>query len=114
MTPSISSAIDRFITVFVTWLLTYLTSKGIITTADAAAFLPILLALPAAAWGLYQNRQKAIIQQAAMIAKDPESPLKALVMADSMEGRELARAESTNAIVTAGSVQAAEVARSGT
>lgn len=58
--------------------------------------------------------QNAIIQQATDIAKDQNSPLKALVMADTPEGRALAKAEPTNAVVAAGSVFAAEVAKSGT
>lgn len=105
------SAIDRVATVFATWVLTYLTSKGIISTSDAAAFLPILIAIPVAVWGLYKNRQSALIAQMGKIAADPESPVKAIITTNTPEGRALADAVPDNSIVAAGTIEATKIAR---
>ena len=59
-----SGILDRAATVFVTWLLTWATSKGYMTTSDAAAFLPILIALPAALVGWWKNRPQSIVANA--------------------------------------------------
>lgn len=107
------SAVDRVATVFATWFLTYLTTKGIITSSDAATFMPILIAIPAAIWGLYKNRQAAIIHEAVKIAADPASPVQAIVTTNTPEGRALANSIPENTIVSAGTIEATQIARDG-
>lgn len=52
---------DRAVTVLATWFLGFATQKGWITAADATAFLPILVAIPAVAWGWWNNRKEALV-----------------------------------------------------
>jgi len=63
----LSGGLDRALTVLVTWLLTYLTTKGYITSSQAADFMPLILAIVTAIYGWYVNRPIAIAQSAAAL-----------------------------------------------
>lgn len=62
-----TGTLERVATVFFTWLLTWLTSKGYISSSQAAEILPLLLAVGAAIWGWWTNRPTAIVQSAAAL-----------------------------------------------
>lgn len=59
----ISGILDRVLAVAVTWAIT----KGYITQAQAAEYAPLVLAIAAALWGWWVNRDKALVQAAAAI-----------------------------------------------
>lgn len=62
-----SATIDRVITVFVTWLFTYLTTKGIITSSQAAEFMPLALTLLFGIYGWWISKPSNIILAASNI-----------------------------------------------
>ena len=66
-TTQVSGVIERIATVAITWLLTWLTTKGWISTAQAAEFMPLLLAVITAVYGWWITRDKAILQNAAAV-----------------------------------------------
>lgn len=66
-TNQVSGSFDRLATVVVTWLLTYLTTKGYLTASQAADFLPLILGVFVAVYGWYTNRDRNIAMAAAAI-----------------------------------------------
>lgn len=59
----ISGPLDRVILV----LLTFLVSKGYISTADVAGYATLILGIVGAVYGWWVNRPKAIVQSAAAL-----------------------------------------------
>ncbi len=112
--PQVSSIIDRAATVVATWALTWLASHGYISQSDIVAFLPILIALPAAFVGWWKNRQSAVLANVDALAKDPTSPVKGVILSNSTEGRELARDIPGLTTVVAGTPEATAIAKTGT
>lgn len=69
-TPSkdqVSAALERFVTIFITWLLTWATSKGYINTSQAAEFGPLILTLLGAGYGLWVAKRSNILLAASNI-----------------------------------------------
>ena len=62
-----TAAIERFVTIFVTWLLTWTTSKGYITTAQAAEFAPLVLPIGGGLYGLWVAKKSNILLAASNI-----------------------------------------------
>lgn len=62
-----SAAIERFFSIFITWLLTYLTTKGIISTSQAAEFGPLILTLGYGGYGLWVAKRSNILLAASNI-----------------------------------------------
>lgn len=58
---------DRVIIVVVTWLFTYLTTKGYITASQAADFSPLVLGIGAAIYGWWVNKNEKLATQAASL-----------------------------------------------
>lgn len=56
-----SASIERVITVFITWLFTYLTTKGIITSSQAAEFMPLALTLLVGVYGWWISKPTNIL-----------------------------------------------------
>lgn len=103
-----SSILDRAATVIATWLLTWLASKGYITQGDTVAFLPILIALPAAFVGWWKNRPASIVANATAL---PE--VKGVVTTNTIEGRDLAASIPGPAVAAAGTSDAKVIATTG-
>lgn len=82
---------------------------GFIATALSVA--GALLIIVSAIWTLVTNARNALIKKADVIAKEQDSPLKALVMTNTREGREMAESLPGMTSVTAGTTEAAAVAR---
>lgn len=58
---------DRAIIVAVTWLFTYLTTKGYISASQAADFAPLVLGIVAAVYGWWVNKNEKLAEQAASV-----------------------------------------------
>lgn len=104
----VSSTLDRAATVIATWFLTWLASKGYISQSDTVAFLPILIALPAAFVGWYKNRASSIVASAAAL---PD--VKGVVTNNTMAGRDLAESVPDKTVVSAGTPEATAIAKPG-
>lgn len=63
----VTGSLDRIATVAATWFLGIAVQRHWISSADSVAFLPIIVALPAALWGLYKNRSSAIVASASAL-----------------------------------------------
>lgn len=70
-----------------------------------------LMIIWSAVWSLIDKTRDSMIAKADVIAKDPTSPLKALVMTNTVEGREITNSTPGNTTVTAGTPEAAAVVR---
>lgn len=106
-----SASIDRVVLVLATWFLGWLVNKKLISDADSALFLPVIIAAPAFLWGLWQNRQAAIIAKAASLASDPASPVKGLILTNNGAGREAAATAGNATTVVAGTTAATDMAK---
>lgn len=62
-----SAAIERIVTIFITWFLTWATTKGYITTSQAAEFGPLVLTLGGGLYGLWVAKQSNILLAASNI-----------------------------------------------
>lgn len=67
MNDQLKGMLDRALIVFATTLLGWMVKKGWISESDSAVFLPALVALPAIAWGAYNNRAVAQLQKAGRV-----------------------------------------------
>lgn len=85
-----SGAGDRALTVAVTWLITYMTTKGFITPSQAADFLPLVLGIVVAVYGWWVNRPKAVLQAAANIPEVKSVVLGASATSSLREAQDLA------------------------
>lgn len=63
-----------------------------------------------AIWEIIDKSRASLIKKAEVIAQDPTSPLKALVMTDTPEGHEIAN-KSGPTVVAAGTVEATALAK---
>ena len=115
MTPQVSGVGDRTFLVFITWLLTYAANKGWLTTSDVAVIAPALALLPAYLIGWWKNRPQNIAADMAQVTADkvPGSPVKGVITADTMAGRDLAKAIPGPTVAAAGSQDARKLATSG-
>lgn len=105
-----SASIDRVVLVMATWFLGWLVNKKVISDADSTLFLPIIIAAPAFLWGLWKNRQAAIVAKAETLSQDPTSPVKGLVVDNSPEGKAISDA-SGSTVVVAGTSAATNMAK---
>lgn len=55
---------DRVVAVMATWFLGFAVSKGWISNTDAAVFLPIIVAIPTAIFGWWNNRPASLVASA--------------------------------------------------
>jgi len=70
MNPSkdqLTGMLERAVTVFFTWFLTYASTKGYLTTSQVAEFLPLLIGIGTVIVGWWVNRAKNLVQAAAAI-----------------------------------------------
>lgn len=93
MQDQIKGVLDRAATVFATWLLSYLVQRGLLSTADSAQLLPLLVMLPAMAYAWWNNSATRQLQKAAAVVG--EHGAKTLVLADT----KLANATSESNII---------------
>ena len=115
MTPQVSGVGDRTFLVFITWLLTYAANKGWLTTSDVAVIAPALALLPAYLIGWWKNRPQNVAADMAQLTADKVSgsPVKGVITADTMAGRDLAKAIPGPTVAAAGSSDAKKLATSG-
>lgn len=111
MNPQISGAGDRVGLVLITWALTQAASHGWLSTSDVAVLAPALAILPAMFIGWWKNNAQNIAARAAQLAADPASPIKAIITTNTPEGRTLAKSVPENTIVSAGTPEAAQLAK---
>lgn len=90
-----NAIIERIATVIITWLLTWATAKGYITTAQAAEYMPLFLGIITAAYGWWVTRPQSILTAAANI---PE--VKKVEMASTVEGKTLADSVTSSKVDT--------------
>lgn len=64
-------------------------------------------------WGMFTHTQANAVAVVDTIAKDPESPVKGVVMTNTVEGRALANDMPGSTTVVAGSTGAKEIAKTG-
>jgi len=119
MSPQVSGQGDRIFLVLITWLLDQAAHRGFITGADVGVLAPaialMLPMIPAMAIGWFKNRPQNIAADMAQVTADkvPGSPVKGVITADTMAGRELANAIPGPTVVAAGSSAAKMLATSG-
>lgn len=112
----VKSAIRSLITTFGGVIAGWFAAKGWFTIDQVTSVLnspttiSILASIAAGAWGLVAHTQKNSVAIVDNIAKQPDSPVKAVVMEPTQEGRNLAAAMPGNTSVVAGSQEAATVA----
>ena len=115
MSPQTSGVADRAFLVIITWLLTQAASKGWLSGSDVAVLAPALALLPAYLIGRWKNRPQNIAADMAQVTADkvPGSPVKGVITADTMAGRELAKSIPGPTVAAAGSQDAKKIANTG-
>lgn len=106
--PQVSSTLDRSATVIATWFLTWLASRHYISDGDVVAFLPILIAIPAAFIGWWKNRATSLVA-----ATDALPGVKGVVTDNTIVGRDLANSIPSESVAAAGTVNATALAKQG-
>jgi len=91
----VTGVLERGITVFVTWLLTYASTKGYLTTSQVADFLPLLIALGTAVIGWYVNRPQNLLMAVANI---PE--VRQVLTSPTVGGKAMADSVPSNKVTT--------------
>lgn len=115
MTPTISGQGDRIFLVLITWALTQAAQRGWLSTADIAVLAPALALAPAILVGWWKNRPQNIAADLAQVTSDkvPGSPVKGVITADTMAGRDLANSIPDNSVAAAGTPDAKKLATTG-
>ncbi len=70
LSPSVdqvSGSLDRILWTALGSLATWLVTKGYLSASDAALLVPVAVALVSGIYGLWTNRQKALVQSAANV-----------------------------------------------
>jgi hypothetical protein len=96
-----------------TWLLTQAASKGWLTGSDVAVLAPALALLPAYLIAWFKNRPQNIAADMAQVAADPGSPVKGVITTSTPEGVALAKSIPGPLVASAGSSDAAAIAKQG-
>lgn len=113
----VKSAIRSLITTFGGLIAGWFAAKGWFTIDQVTSVLnspttiSILASLAAGIWGLMTHTQKNAVAVVDTIAKQPDSPVKAVVTEPTDAGRDLAAAMPGNTTVVAGSIGAATLAK---
>lgn len=111
----VKSAIRSLITTFGGVIAGWFAAKGwftidqVTTVLNSPTTISILASIAAAVWGLFAHTQKNSVAVVDNIAKQPNSPVKAVVTEATPEGRDLAAALPGNTTVVAGSSAAESV-----
>ena len=112
------SAVRWFVSTFGGMIAGWFMAKGWFTVDQVMSVLnsPTVLSLAASlivgGWGLMVHTQKNAVAVVDTIAKQPDSPVKAVVMEPTVEGKALADAMPGNTTVVAGTVAAASAVKS--
>jgi hypothetical protein len=118
----IKSAIRSLVSAFGGMLAGWGASKGWVTAdqilgvLNSESFIGAVAAIAAGTWGLFTHKKSNAVAVVTAMARDPESPVKAVVVEPTPEGRELVRAVTPSepgskaGVVIAGTPAAATVA----
>lgn len=94
-----------------------LTMMGILTPAESARWITQILAvagplmiLGGMVWGVLDKRQASLVAKVDTLAKDPNSPVKGVIVTNSPAGQDLANSMPGNTTVEAGTAQATTMA----
>lgn len=113
----LKSAIRWVISAFGAGIAGWFAAKGWFTVDQVTSVLnsettiSIILAIASGAWGLFTHTQRNAVAVVDTIAKQPDSPVKAVVTESTPAGRELAEAMPGNTTVVAGSSAATDLAK---
>lgn len=88
----------------------WLSADTVLQVLNSEVFLGLLASLAMGAWALVARTEKNQVAAVAEIAKQPDSPVKAVITEDTPEGKDLAAAI-PGPVVPAGSVAAKEMAK---
>lgn len=95
-----------------------LTMIGVLTPAESAHWITTimnavgpLLILGGMIWGVLDKRQSSLVAKVDALAKDPNSPVQAVLTTNTPEGRALAAEIPGATTVPAGTIDAANLAR---
>jgi hypothetical protein len=111
------SALRSFVATFGGFIGGWFAAKGWFTVDQVTSVLnspttiSLLASIAVFVWGLLTHTQKNAVTVVDAIAKEPDSPVKAVVVEPTTEGRELAAAMPGNTTVVAGSTVAATIAK---
>jgi hypothetical protein len=112
------SAVRWFVSTFGGMIAGWFMAKGWFTIDQVMSVLnsPTILSLAASlivgAWGLFVHTQTNAVAVVDTIAKQPDAPVKAVILEPTAEGKALAESIPGNTTVVAGTVAAASAAKS--
>ena len=93
-------------------------SFGLLKTEDVGNVIAIILNVTGAgmvigsmAWSAYSNTRASMVAKVDAIAKEPSSPVVAVITTNTIEGRKLANSMPGTTTVPAGTLEAAKAAR---
>jgi len=89
----------------------WFTIDQVTSVLNSPTTLAIAASLISGAWGLFVHTEKNAVAVVDTMAKQPDSPVKAVVMEPTMAGRELADSLPGKTTVVAGSSEAVTMAR---
>jgi hypothetical protein len=113
----VKSAVRWLITTFGGGVAGWFAAKGwftidqVTSVINSPTTVAVVAALVSGAWGLITHTQKNAVTVVDTIAKQPDSPVKAVVMEPTIAGRELADSLPGNTTVVAGTTAAVTLAR---
>lgn len=92
----------------------WLTSDQVMAVLTSETFLGIVTSIVVGVWGIFVHTQQNAVAVVGTIAKDPQSPVRAVIMEPTKEGVAIAQAITKDTevpVVPAGTVQAAELSK---
>ena len=116
-TEQLKSAVRWFLQTFGGALAGWFAAKGWFTIDQVTSVLnspttiSVIVAIASGIWGLFVHTQTNAVTVVDTIAKQPDSPVKAVVTEPTAEGRALADSIPGNTTVVAGSVAATTLAK---
>lgn len=115
----VKSSVRWFVATFGGAIAGFLAGKGwvsadtIMQVLNSEVFLSFAASIAVGVWGLFVHRQSNAVAVVSEIAKDPASPVKGVIVSNSVEGRDLAQSID-GPVVPAGTSAAADLAKPGT
>ena len=90
----------------------WFTIDQVTSVLNSPTTLSVIVSIASLVWGMFTHTQTNAVAVVDTIAKQPDSPVKAVVVEPTAEGKALAETMPGNTTVVAGTVAAASVAKS--
>lgn len=88
----------------------WITADQVLAILNSETFLGLAVAVAGGVWGLFVHKQSNAVAIVAAMKKDPESPVKGVVVEPTEAGRKLVKEIDGSAVVAAGTPQAKDLA----